>query len=283
MLRTDGYLLRTGGNIPIVANIVVVPEITIPLNSGMAAAEVAAVSVMDIPAQDVSRVIRLVLEVCDRWDDPRAWREHLLMGACRLLDAHVGTIMNVEMPAPDRTGCVRALANVGFPAEVQRQVLDSALVDASYRTLEDVGQSSLAGIDLLFRQLAQNGWATAAGRELATETEFHASAMYQNFRRPMDCDDYVLSLRTVDIPTRVELIDIDRPHSAPPFGPREATLLKLLHDEIAPLVGVRLTTEEHLSRDGLSKRLRETLSLLLEGRSEKQVAEAAWPERRHHP
>ena len=49
-------------------------------------------------------------------------------------------------------------------------------------------------------------------------------------------------------------------------------MLKLLHDEIAPLVGVRLTTEEHLSRDGLSKRLRETLSLLLEGQSEKQVA-----------
>jgi DNA-binding NarL/FixJ family response regulator len=35
---------------------------------------------------------------------------------------------------------------------------------------------------------------------------------------------------------------------------------------------VRLTTEEQLSRDGLSKRLRETLSLLLEGYSEKQVA-----------
>ena len=35
---------------------------------------------------------------------------------------------------------------------------------------------------------------------------------------------------------------------------------------------MRLTTEEHLSRDGLSKRLRETLSLLLEGHSEKQVA-----------
>ena len=50
--------------------------------------------------------------------------------------------------------------------------------------------------------------------------------------------------------------------------------MKLLHDEIAPLVGVRLTTEAHLSRDGLSKRLRETLSLLLDGYSEKQVASA---------
>jgi DNA-binding NarL/FixJ family response regulator len=51
-------------------------------------------------------------------------------------------------------------------------------------------------------------------------------------------------------------------------------LLKLLHDEIAPLVGVRLATEEHLSRDGLSRRLRETLTLLLDGQSEKQVASA---------
>jgi DNA-binding NarL/FixJ family response regulator len=51
-------------------------------------------------------------------------------------------------------------------------------------------------------------------------------------------------------------------------------LLKLLHDEVAPLVGVRLATEDHLSRDGLSRRLRETLTLLLEGQSEKQVASA---------
>jgi len=76
----------------------------------------------------------------------------------------------------------------------------------------------------------------------------------------------------VDVPRRPEGITIDRPHGAEKFGPREVALLKLLHDEIAPLVGVRLTTEEHLCRDGLSKRLRETLSFLLEGLGEKQVA-----------
>jgi DNA-binding NarL/FixJ family response regulator len=78
----------------------------------------------------------------------------------------------------------------------------------------------------------------------------------------------------VDLPQRAEGIGIDRPHGAPPFGAREVSLLKLLHDEIAPLVGVRLATEDHISRDGLSKRLRETLTLLLEGQSEKQVASA---------
>jgi len=38
------------------------------------------------------------------------------------------------------------------------------------------------------------------------------------------------------------------------------------------LVGVRLSTEEHLSRNGLSKRLNEVLSLLLEGMSEKSIS-----------
>jgi DNA-binding CsgD family transcriptional regulator len=79
-------------------------------------------------------------------------------------------------------------------------------------------------------------------------------------------------IRVVDPPQRPEAISIDRPHGALFFGEREVTLLKLLHDEIAPLVGVRLATDLHLSRDGLSRRLRETLNLLLEGHSEKQVA-----------
>jgi DNA-binding NarL/FixJ family response regulator len=73
----------------------------------------------------------------------------------------------------------------------------------------------------------------------------------------------------VDIPNRVELIDIDRPLGAEPFGPREGMLLKFLHDEIAPLIGVRLATEKHLCRDGLSQRLNETPSLLLDGLSER--------------
>ena len=36
--------------------------------------------------------------------------------------------------------------------------------------------------------------------------------------------------------------------------------------------GARLATEAHLCREGLSKRLNETLSLLLEGKSEKEAA-----------
>ena len=48
---------------------------------------------MDVSLDDVSRVLRLVREVCDRWDDPQAWREHLLHGACSLLNAKVGMML----------------------------------------------------------------------------------------------------------------------------------------------------------------------------------------------
>jgi DNA-binding CsgD family transcriptional regulator len=127
---------------------------------------------------------------------------------------------------------------------------------------------------MLYDEIRRQRWVTAARAELTDDATYHESQYYLKLRRPLDLDDYVVSIRFVDVPKRTEAINIDRPHGAEPFGAREVTLLKLLHDEIAPLIGVRLATEERLSRDGLSKRLRETLSLLIDGRSEKEVAAA---------
>jgi DNA-binding CsgD family transcriptional regulator len=227
---------------------------------------------MDISPADISNVFRLMLGVCDRWDDPQAWREHLLRGTCQLLDAHVGSIFDVELPSAKRNGRVRALANVGLPDVVRRSMLDDSLAEISNREIDEIAQNTSPGTDIMIQQFAEQGWSTAVGGELADLDEFRASPMYQNFRKPMNCDDYAVSMRAVDIPQRVELIDIDRPIGAKPFGQRESALLKFLHDEVAPLVGVRLATEKHLCRDGLSGRLNETLSLMLEGLSEKQAA-----------
>jgi len=227
---------------------------------------------MEISLEEISSAIRLVREVCDRWDDPQAWREHLLRGICTLVDGHVGSIFDIEMQSTQANGRVRAVANVGFPDAVRRAMLDESMMQVSHRGFDDISQNTSPGIDVMFKQFSEKGWATMIGQELADPEEMRASPMFQNFRKPMNCDDLVLSIRKVDIPDRLEMIDIDRPIGASPFGEREATLLKLVHDEIAPLVGVRLATEKHLCRDGLSQRLNETLSLLLDGRSEKEVA-----------
>jgi hypothetical protein len=53
---------------------------------------------MEVSTTEISSIIQLVREVCDRWDDPRVWREHLLRGACALLTGNVGTIFEVAEP-----------------------------------------------------------------------------------------------------------------------------------------------------------------------------------------
>ncbi len=228
---------------------------------------------MEVSLDEVSSVIRLVREVCDLWDDPGAWRRHLLEGACRLMNGHVGIMLADNRPEDGWFGSLAVTCVVGVP-ESMRLLVQPAISQMDQRQFADVAENFMPGVAQLSVDMARQGWATVAGSQIVDEASYHDSPWYQNFFKQIDCDDYVVSIRVVDVPRRPEAITIDRPHGAPPFGVREVALLKLLHDEIAPLVGVRLATEDQLSRDGLSRRLRETLSLLLQGQSEKQVAAA---------
>jgi DNA-binding CsgD family transcriptional regulator len=228
---------------------------------------------MKISREDVSNVIRLIREVCDLWDDPRAWREHLLRGACRMLGGHVGMIVADAGAGRTHFGRPTVVAVVGLPPD-KRALVPKAFSRYENRAFEDCSRELMPGLTNLHSLLSSQGWVTACRDQVTDIASYRAAPMYREFRRRIDCDDYVVSMRIVDVPRRPEAINIDRPHGAPHFGPREVELLSLLHDEIAPLIGARLTTEEHFSRGGLSKRLSETLSLLLEGRSEKEVASA---------
>jgi DNA-binding CsgD family transcriptional regulator len=226
---------------------------------------------MDVSLDDVSKVIRLVREVCDRWDDPQAWREHLLHGACALMDGHVGMMLTEHEGRVHYFGRLSVTSVVGLPAD-KKMLVQPAISEMQHRFYQDVSDNYLPGLTKLYDDLVRQGWVTVERGQMADEKTYHAAPYYLNFRKQLDCDDYVASIRMVDVPRRPEGISIDRPHGAAGFGAREVAILRLLHDEVAPLVGVRLATEDHLCRDGLSRRLRETLSLLLEGMSEKQVA-----------
>jgi DNA-binding CsgD family transcriptional regulator len=142
----------------------------------------------------------------------------------------------------------------------------------SEREIEEISDNQMPGVTSLFGDFSRDGWATKLRRECVDDETYYASPNYQQFLVPTNADDYVWSVRHVDEPRRVEVMAVTRRRGQRDFGRREVMLLKLLHDEISPLIGVRLATEEHLCRSGLSKRLNQTLSLLLEGLSEKQVA-----------
>lgn len=237
---------------------------TIPLKSG-------GVDEMDVSLDDVSRVLRLVREVCDRWDDPQAWREHLLDGVCSLLDAKVGMMLTEHEGRRYHFGRLTVTSVVGV-ARHMRTLVQPAVSQMQDRDYQDVSDKFMPGITRLYEDFLRQGWVTTPRSGMTNEVAYHAAPYYLNFRKLLDCDDYIVSIRMVDAPRRPEGITIDRAHGERAFGPREVAVLKLLHDEIGPLVGLRLATEDHLCRDGLSKRLRETLSLLLQGLSEKQVA-----------
>ena len=226
---------------------------------------------MDVSLDDVSRVLRLVREVCDLWDDPEAWREHLLHGACSLLNAKVGMMLTEHEGKMYHFGRLAVTSVVGVPPHL-RTLVEPTISQMQDRDYQDVSENFVPGVTKLYEDFLRQGWVTTPRSQMADEATYHAAPYYQNFRKPLDCDDYVVSIRMVDVPLRPEGITIDRAHGDHAFGPREVAVLKLLHDEVGPLIGVRLATEGHLCRDGLSKRLRETLSLLLKGLSEKQVA-----------
>lgn len=226
---------------------------------------------MDLSLADISAVIRLVREVSDRWDDPSAWREHLLRGTCALMNANVGMMLTEHHGKMYHFGRLSVTSVVGLP-EPQRMLVQPAIGQMADRDYQDVSENFLPGLSRLYEDFVRQKWVTVARSEMVDDQTYYAAPHYTDFRKQLDCDDYVVSIRMVDLPRRPEGISIDRPHGAERFGQREVALLKLIHDEIAPLVGMRLATEEHLCRDGLSKRLRETLELLLEGMSEKEVA-----------
>lgn len=228
---------------------------------------------MDASIEDVSGVFRLVRDVCELWDDPLAWRAQLVRGACSLLNGHVGMMLADNDAEEGWFGSLAVISSVGMPPQMQ-PMLQPTISQMDKRRWGDVSDSFMPGMTELAREIDRQGWVTVAGNQYLDSEAYHASAYYQNFCKLADCDDFVVSVRVVDVPRRPEAIAVNRPHGAAPFESRDVSLLKLLHDEIAPLIGVRLATEEHLSRDGLSKRLRETLTLLLEGHSEKQVAGA---------
>lgn len=226
---------------------------------------------MDVTLDEVSSVIRLVREVCDLWDEPAAWREHLLKGACALVDGQSANMLADRHHQPGWFGNIGVIASVGMPAEA-KPLLQSFVSQIDERSIEDVSENGMPAMSGIFEQMKSQGRVTMAGSQSPEEANPLGTSVGKRLHECVDWGHYVFSIRVVDVPRRPEVINTYRPRQAEPFGEREVALLKLLHDEIAPLIGVRLTTEEHVSRDGLSKRLRETLAFLLQGYSEKQIA-----------
>jgi DNA-binding NarL/FixJ family response regulator len=114
---------------------------------------------------------------------------------------------------------------------------------------------------------------TPSRRQLVSDTEWYRSLVFNEYRRPGGIDHQLTSFYQTSADGAYSAITVHRALGERDFSQREQRLLNFFHAELGPLVGRALVSASEPSPLKLSPRLRKTLACLLEGDSEKQVAD----------
>ncbi len=215
---------------------------------------------------EVKACFNLIGECRELWDNPPAWRLHLLRGLTAMTGLAVGHYAEVD--ATSFGGPVRFFAAVDYGWR------DEAARDYYIRYTADITSACTApmpGIDILAQRLAESGRAIAYRSELCSDSQWYGCAAVNEYRRPAFNNDYVLSFvrGKNNLCTHIG-VHQDTSQRAPTLHAKR--LVSLVHEQIAPMVGTVLATEREHSREGLSSRLQQVLDQLLQGDSEKQIA-----------
>jgi DNA-binding CsgD family transcriptional regulator len=220
-------------------------------------------------SRDVLAVQQLVLECTDLWYDPNAWRMHLLEGMRRLTGVGVVGCEHVEFPRETPNGTAIAVASVGWPDdETERR-----FVDALGR---DVGRRQLPAelMQHTKRALGEQGRVAFLVPEVMEERVWQRSFFFEACLDPSGIRHVGVSFRIMPWLRQVMVLNLNQTESKRKLHAWQKGLLEFAHGSIAPLVGRRLAVEGQRSVEGLSPRRRQVLDLLLQGRSEKEVAAA---------
>jgi DNA-binding CsgD family transcriptional regulator len=111
---------------------------------------------------------------------------------------------------------------------------------------------------------------TGVRRELVDDRTYFKSNYYE-YRESIGLEDEIVSL-FVGPGGNYQILVLNRYRSAGTWRERDARILDLLHREIVSMLGNGLATANEWMAGPLSPRLRQTMELLLDGLSEKQIA-----------
>lgn len=222
--------------------------------------------------RDVRATYRLVGEVVELGTDPHDWWPHLLEGLRQLTGA--AAAIGGEMEGLFFLDAeIRVLGNffAGFNEEdVQR--FTHFMVHEKWRTIHEAGER--------YYRLRGNGAPVAvrSGEQLIARGRWQRSELFHDYFRPSRIDDQMYSFCQAPNGRQdgVRLwngISLHGGLGGRPFTARERRLLRLVHSELRPLIGTKVASLKGSPARPLSPRLRQTLDLLLSGRSEKQIAE----------
>lgn len=210
---------------------------------------------------DVRTAFRVIGDCRDVGDDPAQWQEVAMEGACRLAGGVAATggegywLTHRQSPHP-----IQPVTSHSF-----------GLSDAAKTNFANyMREQGVAADPIYFPFGALAGPIVTRRRvELVSDREWYRSAAFA-YRRRAHCDHQLTSMCQVSS-THACCIAIHRGTNERDFSERERRLLKLFHIELGRLIGGPLASG--LSHEqALSPRLRQTLSCLVDGDSEKQVA-----------
>jgi DNA-binding CsgD family transcriptional regulator len=218
-------------------------------------------------ARDYKAVFQLIGECRELGADPLAWRNHQVQGACKLTGAIAG--INTEARAFFHEPDFRIRLNIysGF---------DDVTLHIHKRYLEELG---FYKFDEPFDEYVRihRTLTTRSQEQLIRRDQWYRSALFNDFFRPCCFDDRMLSGYRIRLADGAgghghDCLCLLRALGDPPFTRRHRRLVRLLHREIAPMIGRQLTSADEPSAMQLSSQRREVLDCLLDGMSEKQVA-----------
>ena len=216
---------------------------------------------------DVRNVHRLINDCRDLGADPIAWRRRLIEGLNQLTGAGVGYLVSlVGFPAPG-VGAAE-MVQVGLEGREQTK-----LFGEHFQYMAGGGTDPMLSH---FATLPQDVLNTCQVEDAVDQKVWRRSESFQRFHRRMDMDTGILSMAPLRrrSGTIHHTVSLRRGLGERPFSnARDVRLVHYLHEELAPLIGRRLATAGQPSASELSPRLRETLQGLLEGLSEKQIAD----------
>jgi DNA-binding CsgD family transcriptional regulator len=213
--------------------------------------------------RDLRDAYRLIGQCQEVGADPVEWRQVMLLGVARLVDAPLALGGEGRWLRPERR-----LQFIWGPLPVGQ------FDPGGLRFFSEYARDPPIDGDPVWGELSRvrAPLVTRSREQLLDDRLWYRCRHCAVVREALGFDHHIFSGYGLAGPDEINTFSVARAPGAKPFTARERRLLHVFHHEIGPLVGSRLARGRKDEARRLSPRLRQTLDRLLDGDGEKQIA-----------
>ncbi len=202
----------------------------------------------NLKLKDVRRIFRILAEMRCRGDDPTAWRPYMAKQLLEFFNAEL--VISTEIYVRKATADAWDITDIGWGADANHSEwrIESTTRETNPQTFN----------------LTVNNVASPADDHVAIEPaeQFHRGSTFM-----------ISSIKLAHI-SAIDQLGVHRAHGIPKFTQNDHKLLRLLHLELARFWKADVLRKTRDPNQSLAPRLKQTLGLLCEGKSEKEIANA---------